>query len=53
MDKSNMLAMTVVVTLDKNVGELPLVDFIIKKSELFASVFTEDDVFWRKFHRCS
>lgn len=53
MDESDVLAVTVVVTLDKNVGELPLVDFVVKKGQLFVSVFTESDFFWREFHCCS
>ena len=52
MDKSNVLAVTVVVALDKYVGELPLVNFVVKKSQLFDSVFTEDDVFCREFNSC-
>jgi hypothetical protein len=53
MDESDVLAVTVFVSLDKNVGELPLVNFVVKKAQLFVSVLTESDFFGREFHRRS
>ena len=53
MDESNVFAVTVYVALDKNVGELTLVNFVVKKAQLFVSVLTEGDFFRREFHRRS
>ena len=48
-----MLAVTVMVSLNENISEFPLINIVIDERELLGAIPAKSNVLWREFNSCS
>ena len=53
MDKGNVFAVTVVVSLDKNISEFPLINVVVDERELLGAILAKSNVLRREFNSSS
>ena len=53
MDKGNVFAVTVVVSLDENISEFPLINVVVDERELLGAILAKSNVLRREFNSSS